>query len=396
MEAHPETDTERPAMDCTAHIMPAPEMELIMPCSYKISAFRLPLLAVALSLGAAAAQATPADDFAAILDAPEFEEWMHYERVTDAPDGGVVVHNWQLTANALVEMRFLTYPDDHAGPVQGPDGGSPVVVTASSVHLDQGMLGMIFGVQGGEMPSSVGFSVEGLAIDLAAMTGAYHIDLLRAYIGGAAMVTGDGNLVVDLGAGGQQDIHLDANLNGVGDFMMDIRLDETPGSLPSGTIVLTETDAHGLTGLGTFLHRIPVEISLLLAEHSVEMAREEPIGEMLADPTMEDPMIALLETQISDARAHLALYPESGAEAAAAVALWAERMADSLPDHAALFDAIGDFADTAGTLTLTLNPPADGASLFDAAPSVDFYNDAALVAGAIDALGLTARFEAAK
>lgn len=348
--------------------------------------------AAALAFGITTAQATTADDVSAMLDAQEFEGWMYYDAVVDSVAGGVDVHNWRLTANALVEIGLLAYPDSPSSPFLDPITESPVVLTVDTLHLDPGMLGLIFGMPGDSVENSIGLSLEGVEIDLAAMSGADHIDLLQGYIGGMQSVTGSAAFYVEMRADGWHDLHAQANMDQIGAFVMDVRFDETLGNLPHGTIAVTGTGNASMVGLGAFLHRLPVEITMILAEQALEQSRDEPIGEALGDPDMEDPIIAILEAELSDAQSALERYPETGAEAATAIADWADGMASTLPAHAAFFGAVHDFAGSAGTITYTLAPPADGAIPNDAGFVLNFYNDPTLVAGVIEALGLAADF----
>ena len=349
--------------------------------------------AATLAIGISTAQATPAAEVTAMLDAQEFEGWMYYDSVVDSVAGGVEVHNWRLTANALVEVGLLAYPDSPSSPFLDPLKESPVVLTVDTLHLDPGILGLIFGMAGDGPVEGIGFSLDGVHIDLAAMAGADYIDILRGYIGGMAAVTGSAAISVETGADGWHDLQAQANMDRIGAFVMDIRFDETLRNLPRGTIAVTGMDNASMVGLGAFLHRLPVEISMILAQQALEHSRAEPIGEVLGDPDMEDPIVALLEAELSDAQSALERYPETGAEAAAAIATWADAMATTLPDHAAFFGAVQDFASSAGTITYTLAPPADGRIPDDAGFVLDFYNDPTLVADVIEALGLTADFE---
>ena len=346
----------------------------------------VPTAALALTLLASAAQAGPADLVLEVLGSPDFAASVDYDSVVDTGDGGVEILGLSLTGEVLRTLGAIGSLDTWEEPASR---GEPAVLTFETVRLGAGAIDALFGVQGDAPADSLAFGLDGFRMDLAALADEPAIAMMRQYLGGMDMLAGSAEVTLS-GATPVYDVAVVVDLAGVGRFEMNLAGDEEAGP-PSGSISFTDTAGRGLAGLMAFIQRMPVEMSLRMAQSTLRDMREHPAN----NPDAEDPIFDLLGAEVAAAEALLARFPADGPAAAAAMAAWAEEMADALPHHAALFAAIEAFAETSGTLRLHFAPQEDTIVPMEAAFEIDFYTDVEAFDAVIGALGMSAEFEPA-
>lgn len=356
-----------------------------------IKAMPLPVIATGLALCATSALATPADEVAALLDGGEAAEILDYEAVINTRDGGVRIDNITINAGALDMIGlqpFLGNSDNQA--TATPEEQAATIIKINSVRLNDGMIGMIFGMRGQAQPDAMVVEIEGLAIDLTAAPDAPYVTLLRGYLDGADTIEADIHVTISEGSLQWHDILAEVDLTDIGSLTADIQFQESGDSLPRGTVTLVDMPGRPLLGLIAYLHRAPVEMVAVLAE---QMAANIE-AELASGPEETSEVMAILQADAAAARADLARFPDDGAGAAAALAGWAETFAVALPAHASFFDAIGQFAHSPGSLRLMLEPQAGTELPQETALELSFYDNAAAFGAMLDAFGATAEYTA--
>lgn len=356
-----------------------------------IKAMSLPAVATGLALSATTALATPAEEIAAFLDGREAAEILDYETIVNTRDGGVRINNITVNAGGLDMIGlqpFLGNSDNQTTPT--PEERAAIILRIDSVHLNDGMFAVIFGVRDLGQPDSAMVEIEGLTIDLTAAPDAHYVELLRGYLGGANAIEADIHVSAFEGSMQWHDIHAEVDLADIGSLTADIQFQESGDSLPRATVTLVDMPGRPLLGLITYLHRAPVEMVAVLAE---QMAAEIE-AELASGPEESSEVMAVLQADAAAARADLARFPDDSAGTAAALAGWAQAFAAALPAHASFFDAVDRFAQSPGSLRIMLEPQAGTELPQEAALELSFYDNAAAFGAMLDAFGATAEFTA--
>ncbi|MEZ5667867.1 MAG: hypothetical protein R3F55_10625 [Alphaproteobacteria bacterium] len=343
----------------------------------------LPAAAVAAAIAGAPAQAQYVDDVTAFLAQPDLAGRLSYGGIVEQPSGGIEITDIRVTNRGLADLTFGVRPDTV------PDADT-VALRIDRLYLDEGMLGLVFGMRGATAePETIGLAVDGLALDLAAASGAEGMAMLQRYVGGVAAITGSGVLTVLRGDGDWHDVDATLDLDGLGRFQMAIQFDGSQASPARGTLSFTDTAAHPLVGIGAYLHRAALENMAELAEELIATVEATAAGQ---NRDQVELALAPARQDLERTRALLAGFPDDGRGAAADIAAWADTMAAAMPQHRALFDAVIAFAGAPGTLVLTLAPDGTQPIPRGVGFTLETYADPAAVGGVISAYGISGAF----
>ncbi len=332
------------------------------------------------TLAPLAAQADQADDFIIVLQEAAAAEQVAFADVEKLDNGWVEIHDLDVLGQLLA-----------ATPIPALEGGDPdaseVILTVDTLRLSPYAMAhlqfMLVGIPGQTV--EIGIEAEGVSLFLGALSGIEPFDRLPGYLGDRTEISGDLDMSI---VRAPEDHGATVDIQIVLADMGQIAVHYQPLSAQDAAldVALTDGSGHDVLGLSTFFVRTWFEIAL--ANMAVFAQVALPVEDLPPEMTA---MVEEVEAQLTAMRDGIAAMPATGEEAAGRLALWANEMAQALPEFADTLHAFAQFAEAEGTLDLAMNTGGSGEGLGDFV-GFQSLNDANMIARVLQALALQATF----